>query len=84
MLIQFLFWVALVLCVGTAGYDFAVGRYKLGLLVLVLGPIVARLFAEGFILFFRVNDTLTEIRNLLAKKKHMSRPCSRLGHKSIF
>jgi len=34
-----------------------------GLLVLVLGPIVVRVLSELTILFFRMNETLTEIRN---------------------
>ena len=35
----------------------------LGLLLLVLGPVLLRIYCEAAILFFRMNETLTEIRN---------------------
>ena len=34
-----------------------------GLLVLVFGPIVVRIYAEILMVVFRINETLTEIRN---------------------
>ncbi len=39
-----------------------------GLLTLVLGPIIVRIYCEILILFFRMNETLTEIKNGLANK----------------
>jgi hypothetical protein len=38
-----------------------------GLALLVLGPLVCRVYAEFMILLFRMNDTLTDIKNGLAK-----------------
>ena len=36
-----------------------------GLMTVVAGPLVARILSETFILFFRMNETLTDIRNRL-------------------
>jgi hypothetical protein len=44
------------------------GTFFLGLLTVVLGPIVVRIYCEILILFFRMNETLTEIKNGLEKK----------------
>lgn len=38
-----------------------------GLLTIVFGPIVVRIYCEILILFFRMNETLTEIKNGLKK-----------------
>lgn len=38
-----------------------------GLLVMVLGTVIWRVYCELLILFFRMNETLTEIRDNLAK-----------------
>ena len=38
-----------------------------GLLALVIGPILVRLYCELLILFFRMNETLTEIKQELEK-----------------
>ena len=38
-----------------------------GLLIMVLGTIIWRVYCELLILFFRMNDTLTDIRDNLAK-----------------
>jgi len=38
-----------------------------GLLTIVLGPILVRIYCEILILFFRMNETLAEIKNGLNK-----------------
>lgn len=45
-----------------------VGLFFSGLVTLVLGPVIVRIYCELLILFFRMNETLTEIKNGLAKK----------------
>ena len=40
---------------------FGPAQRVLGLLILVIGPLVVRVYAELLILFFRMNETLTEI-----------------------
>ena len=39
------------------------GGGGMGLLVLILGPLIIRIYAELIIILFRINETLTEIKN---------------------
>jgi len=77
-IIQVLFWVGAVVSVlaGLVTMATSFGRYGGGavtflggLFMIVLGPVVVRIYCELLILFFRMNETLTEIKNGLAKKK---------------
>jgi hypothetical protein len=77
MIIQVLFWVGAVLSIlgGLVTMATSFGRYGGGgaqflggLLVIVLGPVVVRIYCELLILFFRMNETLSEIKDALAKK----------------
>ena len=77
MIIQVLFWIGAVLSVlgGLVTMATSFGRYGGGgaqflggLLVIVLGPVVVRIYCELLILFFRMNETLSEIKDALAKK----------------
>ena len=76
-IIQILFWVgvagavlgALVMMGMSFGrYGGGAGQFLVGLLFLVIGPVMVRIYCELLILFFRMNETLTEIKNGLAKK----------------
>jgi len=76
-IIRILFWVGVAGCVivGLAmmwnslrGYGSEPALFLVGLLVLVCGPVLVRVYTEILILFFRINETLTEIRHLLASK----------------
>ena len=76
-IIQVLFWVGAVMSVlaGLVTMGSSFGRYGGGaaaflggLLIIILGPVVVRIYCELLILFFRMNETLTEIKNGLAKK----------------
>jgi uncharacterized membrane protein len=76
-IIQVLFWIGVAVTViaslVTMGSSFGtygggVGTFVGGLLMLVLGPVVVRIYCELLILFFRMNETLTEIKNGLEKK----------------
>jgi hypothetical protein len=40
------------------------GEIIVGFAILILGPFVARLYCEVFIVVFRINDSLTDIREL--------------------
>jgi hypothetical protein len=77
-IIQVLFWVGAIVSVlaGLVTMATSFGRYGGGavtflggLFMIVLGPVVVRIYCELLILFFRMNETLTEIKNGLAKKK---------------
>src|SRR5437879_5565088 len=45
------------------------GKLVLGLGVILLGPVLLRLYCELLILPFRINGTLTDIRNTLSKQQ---------------
>ena len=67
VLIQIVFWVMTVLVIlsGLAAVigGEGSGERVIGLFTLVLGPIVVRLYAEIFIIIFRMNETLTDIKS---------------------
>ena len=76
-IIQILFWVGVVISVlaglGTMVFSFTrygggAGTFFGGLLFIILGPVVVRIYCELLILFFRMNETLTEIKNALEQK----------------
>ena len=64
MIIQFLFWIGIVATTlsGIMGM-FTPGSFFHGLQTLIFGPIIIRLACELIILFFRMNETLTDIKN---------------------
>jgi hypothetical protein len=77
VIIQVLFWVGvagtviaalvvMALSFGSSGGGAA--QFLGGLVMLVVGPVVVRIYCELLILFFRMNETLTDIKNGLAKK----------------
>jgi len=76
IIIQVLFWVgvAFSVIVGLIQIVSSFGRYGGGfsflggLLVIIIGPIMARIYCELLILIFRMYDTLLEIKALLSKK----------------
>ncbi len=68
ILIQILFWVGLILCIVTSIYNFVHHSPLLGLQALILGPILVRVFCEFLILFFRINETLTDLKNAVQEK----------------
>jgi hypothetical protein len=73
VIVETLFWIGTAVCilVGLAaivqGISYrADSQVYFGLLFLVPGPLVVRIYCELLILLFRMNETLTEIRNSLA------------------
>lgn len=76
-IIQVLFWIlaGLAIILGLIGIvngatsSFGGGSQVLGgLMLLVLGPVAVRVYCEILIVLFRMNATLTEIRNSLPKQ----------------
>jgi hypothetical protein len=73
LIIQFLFWISVILCVFGGLAQVVLGLFSpryvnfaqvlLGLLTILLGPILVRIYCEMIILFFRMNETLTEIKD---------------------
>ena len=76
VIIQIIFWIGVGLCLlsglGAIIMGFAGGGVMLvigGLVYMVVGPILVRIYCELLILFFRMNQTLTDIRNLTASHR---------------
>ena len=70
ILIQLLFWAAIILFVYTAVTDFLSHESVFNvLMIIVLGTLAARIVCELLILFFRINDNLEEIKQILAKER---------------
>jgi hypothetical protein len=74
ILIQAMFWVGTVIAVVvglgylTKGAQAQYGGGPLvlwGLLILLFGPLLVRLYCEILIIFFRIHDSLTEIKHVL-------------------
>jgi hypothetical protein len=73
VIIQIIFWVgvlvtvvagAVMLIYGIRHYEAGLGRYIYkGALLLCLGPLGVRVYCEILIVFFRINETLTEIKH---------------------
>jgi hypothetical protein len=77
IIIQAVFWVGVAVCV-IAGMFYiltGVGQYTggpnvvKGVLLLFLGPIGVRIYCEILIIFFRINETLTEIKHSLEERR---------------
>jgi hypothetical protein len=61
LLVQTLFWIVVV--ANTISALFYSDSFLEGLLMLIVGPILIRIFCEGLIVVFEINNTLTEIRD---------------------
>ena len=69
--IQVLFWLGVAACIlggigailaGIAHIDRTPELIGIGILAVVFGPLVMRIYCEWLIVLFRINDTLTDIR----------------------
>jgi len=76
-IIQILFWVGVAGAVigGLISMGMSFGRsgggaatFLGGLMMLILGPVVVRIYCELLILLFKMHESLTEIKEGLAKK----------------
>jgi hypothetical protein len=76
VIIQVLFWVGVIVCI-IAGLVMIGMGIKLsgdqmvfkGVLLAILGPLGVRVYCEILIVFFRINETLTEIKHALEGRK---------------
>jgi len=71
IVIQVLFWLSVVACIlggigailaGIARIERTPELIGIGILAVVFGPLVMRIYCEWLIVLFRINDTLTDIR----------------------
>ena len=66
VLIQVLFWLCTIAVVLVGGYMIVgEGETVTGLLLILLGPLGVRVYFELLIVIFRMNETLTDIKNAL-------------------
>lgn len=80
LIIQILFWIGVVFAVISglveiimgAAADHGGGNLVIkGLLTMLLGPVLVRVYCELLIIFFRMNETLTDIRKNTEKPSSM-------------
>jgi hypothetical protein len=77
VIIQIIFWVGVLVCIiaGLVYIGFGVSRAASGanvgkgILLLVLGPLLVRVYCEILIIFFRINETLTEIKHAIEDRR---------------
>ncbi len=65
ILLQFVFWFGSFLCVSFGVILVMKSEYgaTVGVILMIGGPLILRIFCEWGILFFRMNETMTEILN---------------------
>ena len=77
VIIQILFWIGVVGSVimgiisivgGASARYGGGGMVFVGFMLIIIGPIVSRVYCEILIVVFSINDTLTEMKNLLKGK----------------
>jgi len=83
VIIKILFWIGIVMSIiaglivffggiisglGDGGFGAVIGGLIGGPVVMLLGVLSARIYAELLILAFRINETLTDIKNLLERR----------------
>ncbi len=76
VIIQILFWAGVIICVIAGiilismGLKYPGNQWILkGVLLILCGPLVVRLYCEILIVFFRINETLTEIKHVLEHRE---------------
>ncbi|MBM4294578.1 MAG: DUF4282 domain-containing protein [Deltaproteobacteria bacterium] len=76
VIIQVIFWVGVVLCIIIGLFLLVLGNeiagYKstwTGLGLIFLGPLGVRIYCEILIIFFRINETLTEMKHLMEERR---------------
>ena len=75
IIIQIIFWLGVAACI-VMGLIFIVAGIKYdarsgvaGFAILILGPVVVRIYCEILIVIFRINENLTEIKDNLEERR---------------
>ena len=78
VIIQILFWIGVILCLIIGAIMVIYGAEQSqggeshylwkGVLLFVLGPLGVRVYCEILIIFFRINETLTEIKHAMGQR----------------
>ena len=61
ILIQIVFWVVTIASI-LSGVKLLADQNPVGLAIIILGPLGARVYAEMLIVIFKINETVTEIK----------------------
>lgn len=75
VIIQIIFWIGVAFCIIFGiGAIFVGSRYETGsafygILILLFGPVAVRIYCEILIIFFRIHETLTEIKQTLEERR---------------
>lgn len=64
LFIETLFWVGVSLCFYVGVYNLFHQAKLNGLEILLIGPIVLRVFSEFLMVLFSINERLTDLKNL--------------------
>ena len=62
VIVQILFWLVVLYSIIIAVVDFAHAKYWYGVAIIIFGPLLARVAAELIMIFFRMNESLNEIK----------------------
>ncbi len=60
--VQILFWLAVIACITLGIANILNQLIFQGVITLLVGPLLARIICEYIIVFFRINNTLTDIK----------------------
>jgi len=67
-IVQWIFWLLVLICmIGGLRSIFSHGGVFLGLLGMILGVLFSRVICEIFVVTFRINETLMDIKESLKK-----------------
>lgn len=69
IIVQLLFWLGTAVCIGVGVFGLLHQAAVTGIGLMIFGPLFIRLGCEYIIVLFRMNDTLTEIRNEMVSKR---------------
>jgi len=69
LIIQIVFWIGVVVAVISGLVQMFSGEsFLYGLVMILIGPIIVRIYCELLIVIFSINDTLRETRDLLRQR----------------
>ncbi len=68
-LVRFIFWIGVAAAILLAIFNFTQKEWLPGLILLILGPLFVRMVCEYVIVLFTINDTLTDIKDIVEARK---------------
>ena len=69
-IVQIVFGISVLICVFVGLYGVLHHDVFLGLFLIFVGPVCARIVCEYLVVLFRINNTLTDIKNSLATQRN--------------